>query len=379
MANNTLQKAKAAKQDEFYTQLADIQNEMNAYLDYNPDVFRDKTILLPCDDPEWSNFTLFFSQNFERFGLKKLISTSYAIESKHNLYGSQLSLFETDYEKTSKKYDANITRSRGKIFVLDRDCNADGCINYHDLKWEYLNGDGDFRSDEVKALRDEADIIVTNPPFSLFRDFWKWTLDAEKKFLMIGNVNSISYKDVFPFIRSNKVWLGATGFMTDMVFGVPEGTVVKASDKLKAEKMGYFGNYTRLGNSCWFTNLDHGRRHEKLQLMTTSDIFKYSKHSELRGKNAFDHYDNYNAIDIPKVDSIPSDYNEVMGVPITFIDKYCPEQFDVLGMASSAGYNKDIVGIELLGGKDARPLINGKNKYVRIFIKKNNSFETSQI
>lgn len=379
MANNTLQKAKAAKQDEFYTQLADIQNEMNAYLDYNPDVFRDKTILLPCDDPEWSNFTLFFSQNFERFGLKKLISTSYAIESKHNLYGSQLSLFETDYEKTSKKYDANITRSRGKIFVLDRDCNADGCINYHDLKWEYLNGDGDFRSDEVKALRDEADIIVTNPPFSLFRDFWKWTLDVEKKFLMIGNVNSISYKDVFPFIRSNKVWLGATGFMTDMVFGVPEGTVVKASDKLKAEKMGYFGNYTRLGNSCWFTNLDHGRRHEKLQLMTTSDIFKYSKHSELRGKNAFDHYDNYNAIDIPKVDSIPSDYNEVMGVPITFIDKYCPEQFDVLGMASSAGYNKDIVGIELLGGKDARPLINGKNKYVRIFIKKNNSFETSQI
>lgn len=370
MANNTLQKAKAAKQDEFYTQLADIQNEMNAYLDYNPDVFRDKTILLPCDDPEWSNFTLFFSQNFERFGLKKLISTSYAIESKHNLYGSQLSLFETDYEKTSKKYDANITRSRGKIFVLDRDCNADGCINYHDLKWEYLNGDGDFRSDEVKALRDEADIIVTNPPFSLFRDFWKWTLDVEKKFLMIGNVNSISYKDVFPFIRSNKVWLGATGFMTDMVFGVPEGTVVKASDKLKAEKMGYFGNYTRLGNSCWFTNLDHGRRHEKLQLMTTSDIFKYSKHSELRGKNAFDHYDNYNAIDIPKVDSIPSDYNEVMGVPITFIDKYCPEQFDVLGMASSAGYNKDIVGIELLGGKDARPLINGKNKYVRIFIKK---------
>ncbi|MBR3557447.1 MAG: DNA methyltransferase [Bacteroidales bacterium] len=379
MANNTLQKAKAAKQDEFYTQLADIQNEMNAYLDYNPDVFRDKTILLPCDDPEWSNFTLFFSQNFERFGLKKLISTSYAIESKHNLYGSQLSLFETDYEKTSKKYDANITRSRGKIFVLDRDCNADGCINYHDLKWEYLNGDGDFRSDEVKALRDEADIIVTNPPFSLFRDFWKWTLDAEKKFLMIGNVNSISYKDVFPFIRSNKVWLGATGFMTDMVFGVPEGTVIKASDKLKAEKMGYLGNYTRLGNSCWFTNLDHGRRHEKLQLMTTSDIFKYSKHSELRGKNAFDHYDNYNAIDIPKVDSIPSDYNEVMGVPITFIDKYCPEQFDVLGMASSAGYNKDIVGIELLGGKDARPLINGKNKYVRIFIKKNNSLETSQI
>lgn len=379
MANKTLQKAKAAKQDEFYTQLVDIQNEMNAYLDYNPDVFRGKTILLPCDDPEWSNFTLFFAQNFERFGLKKLISTSYAIESKYNLYGSQLSLFETDFEKTSKQYDAKKSQSRGKIFVLDRDCNADGCINYHDLKWEYLKGDGDFRSDEVKALRDEADIIVTNPPFSLFREFWKWTLDAEKKFLMIGNVNSISYKDVFPLIRSNKVWLGATGFMTDMVFGVPEGTAIKASDKLKAEKMGYFGNYTRLGNSCWFTNLDHGRRHEKLQLMTTSDIFKYSKHSELRGKNAFDHYDNYNAIDIPKVDSIPSDYNEVMGVPITFIDKYCPEQFEVLGMASSAGYNKDIVGIELLEGKDARPLINGKNKYVRIFIKKNNSSEISQI
>ena len=169
--NERLTQAKRAKQDEFYTQYSDIQKEMNAYLDFDRDVFRGKTVLLPCDDPEWSNFTKFFAQNFEAFGLKKLISTSYAFESKNMARGLwQPSLFESE----NPKFDEEKTRVRGKVFVLDSDTNGNGRIDVEDLKWDYLEGDGDFRSDEVKKLRDEADIIITNPPFSLFREFLAW-------------------------------------------------------------------------------------------------------------------------------------------------------------------------------------------------------------
>lgn len=329
MANINLKNAKAAKNDEFYTQFSDIQKEMNAYLEYNPDVFRGKTILLPCDDPEWSNFTKFFAQNFEAFGIKKLISTSYAVESKRIKDWSP-TLFETE----SPYYDADKSRTNGKIFILDKDINGDGRFNINDLHWSYLEGDGDFRSDEVKALRDEADFIITNPPFSLFREFFAWIMEAEKKkkFVIIGNLNAITYKEIFPFIKDNKVWLGATGFVTDMVFGVPEGTVVKESDKKKAERLGYIGNYTRLGNSCWYTNIDHGRRHESLPLLTMDDNILYSKHKEIRGKG-YVHYENYDAIEVPYTDAIPSDYDGLMGVPRSFLDKYCPEQFEIYGIA----------------------------------------------
>ena len=203
MANANLTKAKTAKNDEFYTQYADIQKEINAYLDYNPDVFRDKTILLPCDDPEWSNFTKFFAQNFENFGLKKLISTSYAVESK-KIKSWQPTLFET----ASPYYDADKSRTNGKIFVLERDVTGDNRIDINDLEWQYLKGDGDFRSKEVTKLRDEADIIITNPPFSLFREFVAWLMDSEKQFIIIGNQNAITYKEIFPLIKENKIWLG---------------------------------------------------------------------------------------------------------------------------------------------------------------------------
>ena len=167
MANNeSLKRAKKEKDDEFYTEYSDIEKEMNAYLEYNPNVFKNKTILLPCDDPEWSNFTRYFAQNFELLGLKKLISTSYANDKKSAVF-VQLSLFEQE----SPKFDKNKTNSHGKIFTLDRDTNKSGRIDINDLEWDYLKGDGDFRSDEVKKLRDEADIIITNPPFSLFREF----------------------------------------------------------------------------------------------------------------------------------------------------------------------------------------------------------------
>ena len=327
MANVNLANAKTAKNDEFYTQYADIQKEINAYLDYDPNVFRGKTVLLPCDDPEWSNFTKFFAQNFELLGLNKLISTSYAPESKKYKTPTQLTLFETE----SPQFDAAKSQTHGKIFVLTRDVTGDNRIDINDLEWQYLEGDGDFRSKEIKELRDEADIIVTNPPFSLFREFVVWLMESGKQFIIIGNLNAISYKEVFPLIKENRMWLGATGYITDMVFGVPEGTVVKESDKAKAVRLGYVGNFTRLGNSCWFTNVDHGRRHQPLQLMTMADNFKHSKHKDIRGRKDYIHYENYDAIEIPYTDAIPSDYEGAMGVPLTFLDKYCPEQFEIIG------------------------------------------------
>jgi hypothetical protein len=189
MANENLGAAKKAKNDEFYTQYADIEKEMNAYLEYNPDVFRDKTILLPCDDPEWSNFTKYFAQNFETFGLKKLISTSYAPNSKPKTVPYQPALFELEDER----FDEVKTQANGKIFTLTRDTSGDNRIDVDDLEWSYLEGDGDFRSDEVTKLRDEADIIITNPPFSLFRQFLAWIVEGHKQFLIVGNMNAITY------------------------------------------------------------------------------------------------------------------------------------------------------------------------------------------
>ena len=358
MANKNLSNAKNAKNDEFYTQLNDIQAEVNAYIDYDPDVFRGKTILLPCDDPEWSNFTRFFAQNFERFGLKKLISTSYAAASKKVFNAETQSrgvrrggrgvsptrpqwYQPTLFEQESPQYDEEKTAVKGKIFVLDHDTNKNGKIDFEDLEWEYLEGDGDFRSEEVCKLRDEADMIVTNPPFSLFREFLAWIVGdslapknakSAKKFLIIGNMNAVSYTEIFPLIRSNQIWLGATGFANDMVFAVPKGTMVSPSDKAKAERLGYVGDYTRLGNSCWFTNLEHGRRHMPLKLMTEADNVKFSRHKDIRGKG-YIKYENYSAIEVPYTDAIPADYDGVMAVPRSFLDKYCPEQFEIVGIA----------------------------------------------
>ncbi len=326
MANKKLTEAKNAKNDEFYTQYEDIQNEVNAYLEYNPDVFRGKTVLLPCDDPEWSNFTRFFAQNFENFGLKKLISTSFAYESKNFKEGYQLSFFETE----SPEYDEDKTKTHGKIFTLTRDSNKSGAIDIDDLEWHYLEGDGDFRSDEVKALRDEADIIITNPPFSLFREFLAWIMEADKEFVIIGNMNAITYKEVFPLLMNNKVWLG-NGFNAGNAYFRP------ASANTSEYANGVYDDKTGLvkfRNCCWFTNIEHGRRHQPLSLMTTEDNIKFSKHKEVRGIG-YVQYDNYDAIEVPYTDSIPDDYNGIMGVPISFLDKYCPEQFEILGITKT--------------------------------------------
>ena len=327
MANKALTKAKAAKNDEFYTQFYDIETEMEAYLDYNRDVFRGKTVLLPCDDPEWSNFTRYFAQNFETLGLKKLISTSFAPESKTYKCGYQLSLFETE----SPKFDKDKTKTHGKIFVLTEDTTGDGVINLDDLQWDYLNGDGDFRSEEVTKLRDEADIIVTNPPFSLFREFVAWIMEANKEFVIIGNQNAITYKEIFPLLMNNEIWLG-NGFKGGNAFF----RVVEDRDYAS----GVYDKTTGLvkfRNCCWFTNIDHGRRHQPLRLMTEAENIRFSKHKEIKGIG-YQKYENYDAIEVNYCDAIPSDYDGIMGVYSTFFDKYCPEQFEIVGMCE----NKDL-------------------------------------
>ena len=324
MANANLGAAKTAKNYEFYTQYPDIEKEMNAYLEYNPDVFRGKTVLLPCDDPEWSNFTLYFAQNFERLGLKKLISTSFAQESKKYKTPYIPSLFEQD----QPQYNPTMSQTHGKIFVIDRDVDGDGHIDIHDIHYEYLEGDGDFRSAEVTRLRDEADIIITNPPFSLFREFLAWIVEGGKQFSIIGNMNAITYKEVFPLIKDNKLWLGPTISSGDREFGVPDYYPLEAAG-WRIDEQGR--KYIRVKGVRWYTNIEHGRRHEPLSLMTMADNLKFSKHKELRGKDSYIHYANYDAIEVPFSDAIPSDYEGTMGVPISYIDKYCPEQFEIIG------------------------------------------------
>ena len=327
MANESLSKAKEAKNDEFYTQYHDIEKEISAYLEYNPDVFRGKTVLLPCDDPEWSNFTKYFAQNFENFGLKKLISTSYAPESKRYKFGYVPTLFETE----APHFDADKSKTHGKIFVLDHDVTGDGVINVEDLEWQYLEGDGDFRSPEICKLRDQADFIITNPPFSLFREFLAWIIEADKQFVIIGNMNAVTYKEVFPLIKENKMWLGVTNFNTGMYFIVPDNFIYASTYKFEREQNGVKVN--RVPGVCWFTNIEHGRRHQPLALMTMADNLKFSRHKEIRGKSSYIQYENYNAIEVPFTDAIPNDYNGIMGVPKSFLDKYCPEQFEIIGCA----------------------------------------------
>ncbi len=356
MANINLNEAQKAKFDEFFTQYHDIEKEISAYREYDRDVFRGRTVLLPCDDPEWSNFTRFFAQNFDRFGLKKLISTSYAADSKTYKGFYQPTLFET----SAPQYDRDQTTRKGKIFTLIHDRTGDSKVNVDDLEWRYLAGDGDFRSAEIRKLRDEADIIITNPPFSLFREFLAWIMEAGKLFVIISNMNAITYKDVFPLIKNDKLWLGNGFHAGNAYFSTPfakeygEGVYYPDTGLVKFR------------NVCWFTNLDHGRRHQPLRLMTMADNLRFSKHKEIRGKTSYDRYENYDAIEVPFTDAIPSDYDGVMGVPVSFLYKYCPEQFEIVGMAedNARGFSGGI-----WDGKNPRCIINGKAKFKRVFIR----------
>ena len=335
MANKNLTNAKRTKNDEFYTQFGDIQKEIEAYLECNPDVFRGKVVYCNCDDPYESNFFRYFVLNFNKIGLKQLITTSYKPSPIAN---TQLELFGDDKTLTESKGRPKINANK---FIINEahDIDGDGEFNLKDVakqlktnkhnEWTPLEGDGDFRSDECINLLKQSDIVVTNPPFSLFREYVKQLFDYNKKFVIIGNMNAITYKEVFPKIKENELWLGATNFNTGMYFKVPESFTYAATYKFERERDGEKVN--RVPGVCWFTRLDHGRRHQPLPLMTMEENLKYSKHKEIKGKKAYYKYDNYDAIEVPFTDATPSDYSGVMGVPISFLDKYSPEQFEIVG------------------------------------------------
>ena len=324
MSNETLTEAKRAKKDEFYTQFGDIQNEISAYLEYNPKLFKNKTVILPCDDPEKSNFTKFFSQNFQRFGLKKLISTSYAPNSKLNKYGFQGDLFDSKQSKGKEKSD-----TKGKIFQLSKDINADGKINIDDIEWDFLKGDGDFNDSEIIEMIKSSDFVITNPPFSLLREFVELLKTLEKKFIIVSSMNGVGTKDIFQSIKENKIWLG-NGFKGgNAFFAIPNELKREFATGVYDESTGL----VKFRNVCWLTNLEHGRRHEPLKLMTMEDNLRFNK--KLKDKYAYEKYQNYGAIEVPLTESIPSDYKGAMGVPISFLDKYCPEQFEILGMCEN--------------------------------------------
>ncbi|MCO5051298.1 MAG: adenine-specific methyltransferase EcoRI family protein [Verrucomicrobiae bacterium] len=346
MANENLTNAKRAKNDEFYTQYGDIQKEMEAYLEYDANVFRGQVVYCNCDDPYESNFFRYFVLNFNKLGLKRLITTSYKPSPVAN---TQLALFGDDLTLPKSKGRPKVNANR---FIINEVRGIDGNggefslnaiakklkANKHN-EWTPLEGDGDFRSNECIALLKQADIVVTNPPFSLFRSYVKQLFDYDKKFVVIGNMNAITYKEIFPKIKENKMWLGATNFNVGMYFNVPENFKYAVTYKFERERNGIKVN--RVPGVCWFTTLDHGRRHQPLALMTASENFKFSKHQEIKGQRQYAKYDNYDAIEVPFTDAIPSDYDGVMGVPISFLDKYNPDQFEIVGVLESNDPNND--------------------------------------
>lgn len=343
--NSNLVAAKSAKNDEFYTQWADIEREMNAYLEFDPNVFQDKVVLLPCDDPEWSNFSKFFALHFMDYGIKKLISTSYAADSNPADINYQPTLFES----MAPQYDEARTRSNGKLFVIERkDVNGDGVVNIDDLRWDYLDGDGDFRSAEVTALRGEADVVITNPPFSLIREFISWLVDGAVKFSIIGPSSAVTYNEIFPLIKGNRVWLGQGFAKGDAYFRIP----LEAKNSYATGVYDTESQLVHFRNLTWFTNIEHGRRHEPLKLMTMADNLRYNKKliKALDGQPRYLKYDTYDAIEVPFISAIPSDYPGAMGVPISFLDTYNPDQFEILfnpeDMAQTEAH-----GVEPLGDK----------------------------
>ncbi len=368
--NKLLHKAKKSKSDEFYTQYSDIQKEIEAYLEYTPDVFRDRVVYCNCDDPFESNFFRYFVLNFERIGLKQLITTSYKPSPVAN---TQLELFGNDRTLTKLKGRPKITANR---FIINEvgDIDGDGEFSLKDValqlkenkqnEWTPLDGDGDFRSDESISLLKQSDIVVTNPPFSLFREYIKQFVDYDKNFLIIGNINAISYIEVFPLIKENKIWLGTGMGRWISGFIVPESYELYGTEARIDEE----GNRIVATNNClWLTNIDHGKRHQPLPLMTMEDNIKFSKHKEIKGIG-YKKYDNYDAIEIPFTDAIPSDHDGAMGVPITFLDKYSPEQFEILS-SNDIRLNNTVPLKDHGLIKDKDGTINGKPTYVRVVIK----------
>lgn len=370
-SNSSLSRARNAKQDEFYTQYTDIQKEVEAYLEYNTDTFRDKVIYCNCDDPFESNFFKYFAANFNKLGLKKLITTSY---DGSPIASTQLPLLE--YAAGNGKRP----KPKAIAVILDqvKDEDGDGAANIDDvkiflkrnkaarkaLKADATYAGGDFRSADCVAFLKEADIIVTNPPFSLFREYVPQLVGHGKKFLIIGSKNAITYKEIFPLIKENRMWAGVGFAQGNAYFSIPADMVREFANGVYDKNTGL----VKFRNVGWFTNLDHGRRHQKLPLMTMAENLKFSKHKKIKGKAAYDRYDNYDAIEVPFTDAIPSDYDGAMGVPISFLDKYNPDQFEILS-ANDIRANQNVPYKKHGLIKDKDGSINGNPTYVRIVIR----------
>ena len=382
MANNNLTSAKKARNDEFYTQYEDIQKEVQAYIDYNPDVFRGKVVYLNCDDPYESNFFKFFANKFNAYGIKKLVATSYfnspvagtelQISLLPDMPDKEISLVKKSSPQTNTTTENGETKGRVIEITEVADENGDGIYDLEDVKriiqanggGRLLKGDddfppGDFRSKECIELLKQADIVVTNPPFSLFREYVAQLFEYDKKFLIIGNMNAITYKEIFPKIKENKMWLGVTGFNQGMFFFVPDDFI--HAKTYKFEKKGPNGRkINRVAGVCWFANIDHGKRHQPLELMSMEQNKKFNN-SIIKSELAYKKYDNYDAIEVPLVQAIPNDYDGAMGVPITFLDKYNPDQFKI---------------IKFRHGNDGKDLaIEGKTPYFRMLIKRRKGAE----
>lgn len=365
MANNNLTSAKKARNDEFYTQYEDIQKEIQAYIDYNPDVFRDKVVYLNCDDPYESNFFKFFANKFNAYGIKKLIATSYfnspvaGTELQSSLLpdmpDKEISLVKKSSPQTNTTTENGETKGRVIEITEVSDENGDGIYDLEDIKkiiqanggGRSLKGDddfppGDFRSKECVELLKQADIVVTNPPFSLFREYVAQLFEYDKKFLIIGNMNAITYKEFFPKIMENKTWLGPTISSGDREFMVPESYPITAAGWRIDE---YGRKYIRIKGIRWFTNLDHGKRHQELQLMTMAENKKFNK-KVIASDVCYKKYDNYDAIEVSFTDAIPSDYAGVMGVPISFLDKYNPDQFEIVAFRKGDDGKDLVVSVE---------------------------------
>lgn len=325
MANKTLTLAKKAKNDEFYTQLGDIEREMKHYKQH----FKGKTVLCNCDDPRVSNFFKYFALNFELLDLKRLIATCY--KSK------EINIFSQNNSE------------QAVYIVYEGDKNGNRTIDNEEIEVKPLKGDGDFRSKECVELLKQADIVVTNPPFSLFREYVAQLMKYGKKFVIIGNQNAITYKEIFPYLRNNEIWIGY-GF-GDMGFKVPDYFEPRAT-RFWIDDTGQ--KWRSFGNICWFTNLDIQKRHE--------DLILYKRYSP----EEYPKYDNYDAINVNKVKEIPMDYDGVMGVPITFMDKYNPKQFEIIGQMANTNIDEYNFGY---------PFVRKERKYARILIRHTNIFK----
>ena len=362
--NSNLHAANKAKKDEFYTQLSDIANELKHYKQH----FAGKTVFCNCDDPYESNFFKYFAMNFNALGLKKLIATCY---NGSPVQGNELLLqFDLDVPDEPRKVAHKIEITEVK------DANGDGAVDLSDVRYllqndknviSILKGNGDFRSPECVELLKEADIVVTNPPFSLFREYVAQLVKYEKKFIVLGNMNALTYREIFPLFKENKIWIGY-GFNLSMVFKTTYPNMLEANRKYVISK-GYDPdkNYVKTPAIAWFTNIDIQKRHEDLILYKSYNPEEYPK------------YDNYDAIEVSKTAEIPCDYDGVMGVPITFLDKYNPEQFELIWQACGNSYAnapKEVLeevkfnpNIRYGGGLGA-PVLNGKATYARILIRK---------